>query len=70
MSEQFTAARRGVTWLPSHPAPIRPLLESLSFIRSPERWGMTFRPGHLEISEADFQRIAAAMGVEVSAQDA
>jgi hypothetical protein len=25
---------------------------------------MTFRPGHLEISAADFQRIGAAMGVE------
>ena len=66
MTESFTAARRAVNWLPAHPAPIKPLLASLGFIRTPERWGMTFRSGHLEISEADFGRIAAAMGAEVS----
>lgn len=66
MTESFTAARRAVNWLPAHPAPIKPLLASLDFIRNPERWGMTFRPGHLEISEGDFGRIAAAMGAEVS----
>ena len=64
MSENFTASRRAVNWLPTHPAPIKPLLESLTFIRNPQRWGMTFRSGHLEISEADFQRIAAAMGAQ------
>lgn len=67
MTASFTAARRAVHWLPAHPAPIKPLLGSLSFIRNPVRWGMTFRPGHLEISEADFQRIAAAMGAVVNA---
>ncbi len=70
MTERFTAARRAVNWHPAHPAPIKPLLGSLSFIRNPERWGMTFRPGHLEISEADFQRIAAAMGAETNADAA
>jgi hypothetical protein len=70
MTESFTAARRTVNWAPAHPAPIRPLLESLSFIRNPERWGMTFRSGHLEISEGDFQRIAAAMGAEAGADAA
>jgi hypothetical protein len=70
MTESFTAARRAMNWLPAHATPIKPLLGSLSFIRNPERWGMTFRPGHLEISEADFQRIAAAMGAEVSADAA
>lgn len=66
MTASFTAARRAVSWLPTRPAPIRPLLESLSFIRNPERWGMTFRYGHLEISEADFWRIAAALDAEVN----
>ncbi|MEZ4563658.1 MAG: EVE domain-containing protein [Thermomicrobiales bacterium] len=70
MTERFTAARRAVHWLPTHPAPIRPLLTSLTFIRTPERWGMTFRPGHLEIDKADFQRIAAAMGAEAGADAA
>ena len=70
MSESFTAARRAVHWLPAHPAPIRPLLSDLTFIRNPERWGMTLRPGHLEVSEADFERIATAMGAKVSADAA
>jgi hypothetical protein len=70
MTESFTAARRAVNWRPAHPAPIKPLLGSLSFIRNPERWGMTFRYGHLEISEADFERIAAAMGAEMTADAA
>ena len=67
MTESFTASRRAVHWLPAHPAPIKPLLESFSFIQNPERWGMTLRRGHLEISEADFGRIATAMGAEVNA---
>ena len=70
MTESFIAARRAVNWLPAGATPIKPLLGSLTFIRNPERWGMTFRPGHLEISEADFGRIAAAMGAEVSADAA
>lgn len=64
MTDTFTASRRSVSWLPTHPAPIKPLLDSLTFIRNPQRWGITFRPGHLEISEADFGRIATAMGAE------
>jgi hypothetical protein len=70
MTGSFTAARRAVRWLPAHPAPIKPMLGSLRFIRNPERWGMTFRPGHVEINEADFGRIAAAMGATVNADAA
>lgn len=69
MTDAFTASRRAVTWLPAHPAPIKPLLDSLTFIPNPQRWGMIFRSGHLEISEADFRRIAAAMGAEGYADD-
>lgn len=65
-SEGFSPFRRDVAYLPARPAPIRPLLGELAFIRNPERWGMTFRPGHLEVSEADFRRIAAAMGVDMA----
>ena len=67
MTEHVTGARRAVHWLAAHPASIRPLLDSLTVIRNPERWGTTFRSGHLEISEADFRRIAAAMDVELLA---
>lgn len=70
MTESFTASRRAVDWLPAHSAPIKPLLGSLSFIHNPERWGMTFRRGHLEISEVDFGRIAVAMGAAVDADAA
>jgi hypothetical protein len=40
------------------------LLERLSFIKNPERWGSAFRLGRLEISRDDFAVIAAAMGVD------
>jgi EVE domain-containing protein len=54
--------RRGVRYLPAIDAPVRPLIESLSFIRSKLHWGAPFRYGFIRISEDDFARIAAAMG--------
>ena len=41
---------------------IHPLIESLSFITDPRRWGYLFRLGHFEIQEDDFQLIAKEMG--------
>lgn len=64
VSESFSPFRRAITYLPSHEAPIKPLLERLSFIKNPERWGSVFRFGHLEISRDDFAAIAAAMGAD------
>ena len=55
-------ARRSVDYLPAQAAPIRPMLDSLSFIRSKEHWGAAFRFGFLRVPEEDFARIAAAMG--------
>jgi hypothetical protein len=43
-------------------APIKPLLAQLEFITDKTHWGAVFRFGQLKISEADFRRIAAAMG--------
>ena len=40
---------------------IRPLVERLSFIRDPKRWGYAFRFGHLEMSREDFELIASQM---------
>jgi len=54
--------RRGIQYLPASPAPIRPLLPDLSFIRSKEHWGAAFRFGFLRVPEEDFARIAKAMG--------
>jgi hypothetical protein len=50
--------------MPCQEAPIRPLLERLSFIVDPVHWGYPFRVGHLEIGQADFRVIAAAMDVD------
>lgn len=41
--------------------PVRPLLEHLSFIRSPRHWGMAFRRSQFEVPEADFRLIAEGM---------
>lgn len=56
--------RRKVAYLPASEAPIRPLLDDLSFIRSKAHWGAAFRFGVLRVSAADFARIAAAMGCD------
>ena len=42
-------------------APVRPLIESLDFIRNKKSWGVTFRRGFFEIAESDYQKIARAM---------
>lgn len=62
MSADFVPWRRDVDFLPVTPAPIRPLLPVLDFIRDKARWGYAFRFGHLEIGAADFARIAQALG--------
>lgn len=67
MRPGFVPFRRDVEYLPCTAAPIRPLLERLSFIRDPRHWGAAFRFGHLRIPEADFLTIAEAMGARVLA---
>lgn len=64
MAPSFNPFRRNISYLPSQPAPIRPMLHDLHFISDPRRWGYAFRSGHLEIDAADFRRIAQAMGVD------
>ena len=54
--------RLAVDYLPAQEAPIKPLIEALSFIRSKTHWGAAFRFGFLRVPEADFARIATAMG--------
>ena len=67
MGGGFLPFRVDVAWLPCTEAPIRPLLERLSFIRDPAHWGAAFRFGHLEVPEADFRVIAGAMGADLTA---
>lgn len=54
--------RLDVDFLPAAPAPVRPLVPELSFIRSKMHWGAAFRFGVLRVPAADFALIAAAMG--------
>ena len=56
------AFRRAVRYWPASDAPIKPLLEPLSFIRSKAHWGAPFRFGFLRVPESDFALIAAAKG--------
>jgi hypothetical protein len=58
----FHPFRLDVDYLPAAPAPIRPLIEPLTFIRSKAHWGAAFRFGIVRVSSEDFARIAQAMG--------
>jgi hypothetical protein len=60
--EDFRPFRLDVDYFPTHDAPVKPLIEHLSFIRSKMHWGAAFRFGYLRVPEADFAIIAAAMG--------
>ena len=42
-------------------APVKPLIESLDFIRDKKQWGVYFRRGFFEIGEADFRKIESAI---------
>ena len=61
MSPDFHPWRRRVKFEPSSEAPIRPLIDSLEFIRNKKSWGFTFRRGLFEIGASDFEKIATAM---------
>ena len=54
--------RRDVAFLDATPAPIRPLVPQLTFIRSKTHWGVAFRFGLVRVPRDDFATIAAAMG--------
>ena len=63
MGGGFMPTRRDVRWFEAGEAPIRPLLEQLSFTRGQRSWGYAFRRGSFEITAGDYALIAAAMGV-------
>ena len=64
MAEDFEPYRVDVNFLKAKEAPIKPLIEALSFIKNKTRWGATFRFGHHRVPTEDFMLIAKAMGVE------
>lgn len=59
----FTPTRRDVAYSTAREAPIRPMLDDLSFTANQRNWGMKFRRGVLEIPVEDFDLIANAMGM-------
>ena len=67
MGGGFMPFRRRAAFLATHEAPIKPLLDALTFVRSRAHWGAAFRFGFLRAPEEDFARIAAAMGRDFAA---
>lgn len=65
MRPDFHPWRRKVEFFDSQEAPIRPLIESLDFIRNKKQWGYPFRRGLFEVEQSDFERIAAVMNVKL-----
>ena len=65
MTPDFHPWRRNMSFFESQEAPIRPLIDSLTFITNKKRWGFPFMRGLFEIAQQDFERIAAAMNVEI-----
>ena len=61
VSPDFRPWRLEVAFEDVSPAPIRPLLEELSFITDPKRWGFPFRRGLFEIDASDMAVVAGAM---------
>lgn len=67
MTADFHPWRRQMTFKHSNEAPIRPLLDDLSFIRDKKKWDFPFRRGLFEIGQTDFESIAGTMGVTLEA---
>ena len=58
----FVPWRIDVVYRQVQETPIKPLIAQLDFIMDKTHWGAVFRYGQLRIGEADFWRIANAMG--------
>lgn len=67
MGGGFVPWRRDVRYVPSHDAPIGPLVLRLDFIDDPSHWGSKFRFGLVSIGDADMRRIARAMDADLGA---
>ena len=61
----WVAHRRDVAWAEAQDAPIAPLLDTLEFTKGQRNWGYKLRFGLFEITGADFEVIATAMGAKV-----
>jgi hypothetical protein len=62
MAPDFIPYRRDIEYYSgTTDAPIRQMLDQLSFTRGLTSWGYYFRRGHFEITESDFLLVAQAM---------
>ncbi len=68
MTPDFNPYRVDVGFVPVQAAPIRPLIAQLSFIKDKTHWGAAFRFGQIRVPEADFEVIAQALGVPLTAE--
>ena len=64
VTDDFKPYRLDVRFLKTREAPIKPLVNDLSFIRTKTHWGAAFRFGQIKIPAKDFKLIAKAMGAE------
>ncbi len=65
MGGGFHPFRRDVAWRKGREAPIRPLLDRLSFTKGRTGWGYAFRRGSFAVGAEDFAIIAEAMRVDL-----
>jgi hypothetical protein len=70
MAPDFKPSRVDVEFSACIDAPIKPLVEHLTFIKSKKHWGAAFRFGYILVPEADFARIADAMNPTPSSPSA
>ena len=63
-SAGFRPYRRRTKFFKSRKAPVRPLLQELTFTQGNENWGLAFRRGAFRITAEDFKRIAKAMSIK------
>ena len=67
MGNGFQPFRKDVDWLDADEAPIRPLLQRLSFTRGKSNWGYAFRFGLLKVTGDDMDLIEQAMHAQAYA---
>ncbi|AWD33110.1 Putative conserved hypothetical protein [Candidatus Fokinia solitaria] len=61
MGGEFQPYRRNVKYFEGKHTDIKPLINSLSFIKNKDAWGAVFRYGFLEIDRESFEIIAKEM---------
>jgi hypothetical protein len=61
--------RIAIEYCAAAPAPIRPLIDQLSFIRNKAHWGAAFRFGFVKVPPEDFALLATAMDCRLPVAD-